>query len=146
MAKKNYKRILGCWKLVSHEFRTSDGKVTYPHGNDPAGLVIFMENGLFSGQIMYSGRSKFCLQFPTDEEIKAAYTSYIAYFGRFEVNEEDRILINHVDGALNNAWVGCDQTRHIEFSGEGHVTLSTEPMKIGNSETIGYFSWDKISH
>lgn len=144
MDKTQKAQFMGCWKLVSYEFRTADGKVMHPWGKAPVGIAIFLDNGIFSAQIMHDGRRKFASATPTADEIKSAFKSYVAYFGKWEINEKDRILINRVEGALNPDWVGGDQIRYIDFVDDRHITLRTEPIKSGKVEITGTISWERM--
>jgi hypothetical protein len=33
-------RFVGMWRLLSLELRTSDGRVSYPFGQDPVGYIM----------------------------------------------------------------------------------------------------------
>ena len=139
----DFKDFVGCWKLVSHEFRSSDGRVFHPWGDDPVGIVIFDEKGHFSAQIMRRNRPKFSSDIPTLEEIKPAFNGYMAYFGRYEIIADKNMLINHVEGSLNPNWVGGEQIRYFEISGD-RVTLHTEPQKRGGVEVVGTLMWERV--
>jgi len=136
-------QFVGCWKLISHEFKTSDGRVLHPWGDDPAGTVIFDNKGNFSAQIMRRDRPEFAADVPTDEEVRKAYGGYMAYFGTFEMDEKEKKLINHVEGSLNPNWVGGDQIRYYDFAGD-KMTLTTAPIKAGALELVGTLVWEKI--
>ena len=135
-------RFEGRWKLISHEFTTSDGRVFYPWGDDPVGEVIFDGNGYFSAQIMRRDRLMFSSDRPSDEEVRSAYGGYMAYFGRAEIIPEKNMLVNHVEGALNPAWVGGKQIRYYEFSGD-RMTLRTDPIGKGNVTVTGVLVWER---
>jgi hypothetical protein len=65
----------------------------------------------------------------------------VAYFGRFEVDEEKKMLINHVEGALNPAWVGGVQIRYYEFDGD-KIILRTDPIQRGGVTVVGKLVWE----
>ena len=72
-------RLLGTWKLVSCVGEWSDGRLTYPYGPAPAGLLVYTADGHFSGQIQGQDRPRFesgNLLRGTPEEIKAAFEGY----------------------------------------------------------------------
>ena len=113
--------LLGTWKLVSCVGYWSDGRVTYPYGENPEGLLVYDSGGHFSGQIQGQGRPLFesgNLLKGAPEEIKAAFEGYVAYYGTYEVNEEAASLTHHVQGSLFPNWVGNTQTRLYEFKDE----------------------------
>lgn len=137
----NAAHLVGRWNLVSHEFKTSDGKVFYPWGDNPVGIVMFDGNGNFSAQIMRRNRMTFSSLIPTVDEIKSAYMGYMAYFGHVEIDPEKKMLTNHVEGALDPTWVGGKQIRFFDFDGE-RLILTTEPMTRGGTTITGTLVWE----
>lgn len=144
MSDTNLEKFRGCWKLVSSEFKSSDGNVFQPYGEDPVGMSINDGKGHFSAQIMRRDRPKFEADPEDPEVLKAAYQGYLAYFGTTEVDEEKKMRTNHVEGALNPNWVGGDQIRYFEFS-DGRLIFRTAPIKIGEFEVTGTLAWERIS-
>lgn len=139
-------KFTGTWRLVSNEFRQSDGQLTYPYGRDAIGLAMFGADGCFSAQIMRPDRPTFASgdnRKGTPVEIKAAYEGFFAYYGVYEVNQEERTVTLHVEGSLFPNWVGSAQQRFFEFSGN-RVTLSTLPILLGGQQVIGVLTWERI--
>lgn len=136
-------RLVGCWKLVSYEFRSTDGKVMYPLGRNPVGLAMIGGGGNISTQIMRRDRQKFKSDWPVPEEMQDVFRDYAAYFGFYKINEKDSILVTYVEGSLNPNWVGGYQVRYFEFSDE-QVIFRTPPMTVGNTEAVGTMVWEKM--
>jgi Lipocalin-like domain len=112
--------FVGAWKLISFERRTAAGEVTYPMGENPVGRLTYDAVGRMSAQIMRPDRPKFQAVDPakwTAEEKAAAFDGYIAYYGTFSVSDTERAVIHHVEASLYPHWVGSDQRRLYEFSG-----------------------------
>ena len=123
----------GTWKLVSFEAWTADGRASYPLGPDPTGVLMYDASGHFAGQVLRAGRVRFAsdnMRNGTEEEVLSAYLGYIAYFGRYEVDEAEAVVTHHVEGSLYPNWMGGVQTRHFEFAGNGLI-LSTPPSPAG---------------
>lgn len=80
----------------------------------------------------------------TPEEIKAAFEGFIAYFGTYEINEEKGTVIHHVRGSSFPNWVGSDQIRFYEFSGD-RLTLRTPPMQAGGITVTSLLIWERIA-
>ena len=83
-------QLLGTWKLVSCIGEWSDGRQTFPYGQQPTGLLVYDSQGNFSGQIQGQDRLSFetgNLLRGTPDEIKGAFEGYIAYYGSYEVDE-----------------------------------------------------------
>lgn len=136
-------RLAGCWKLVSYEFRSTDGKVMHPLGRNPVGLAMIGRDGLISTQIMRRDRQKFESDWPVPEEMQNVFRDYAAYFGFYKINEKDSILVTYVEGSLNPNWVGGYQVRYYEFSDE-QVIFRTPPMTVGNIEAVGTMVWERM--
>jgi len=138
-------KFIGSWKLVSSEFRRSDGEVNYPLGRDAVGLLMYDATGHMSAQLMRSNRPKFASDDhlkATPAEIKSAFEGYIAYHGTYEVNEEEGTVIHHVEGSPVPNWVGAPLKRFFEFSGN-RLTLSTPPIPMGGKQVVGLLVWER---
>lgn len=138
--------FIGTWKLVSSEFRLPDGSLIYPYGKDAAGILIYSASGYMCAQIMSRNRLTFASRdrlIGTAEEIKSAYEGYIAYFGTYEVNQDEGAIIHRVEGALFPNMVGADQKRFFELSGD-RLTLSTPEIRLGGQQVAGILHWKRI--
>jgi len=139
------KMLLGTWKLVSCVGYWSDGRVTYPYGENPAGMLVYDEQGHFSGQIQGQGRPLFesgNLLKGTPEEIKAAFEGYVAYYGTYEVDEEAASLTHYVQGSLFPNWVGDTQTRLYAFK-DGKLSLTTPPFVGKRNQLTLTLVWER---
>jgi hypothetical protein len=125
-------RLVGTWELVDFVSLEVDGSVIRPFGS-AVGRLMYDAAGNMAGQVMRPGRAAVDRGDAATEQIRAAYTGYIAYFGRYEVNEAGDTVTHHVAGALNPAIVGGDQIRKMSFDGE-RLVLEAEVRRRG--ETI----------
>jgi Lipocalin-like domain len=69
-----------------------------------------------------------------DEETRAtAYSTYLAYFGTYEVQGEN--VVHLIDGSLFQKWSGEKQVRlfTIEFD---QLVLCTQPMTLADGTTV----------
>jgi len=138
-------QFIGSWKLISSEFRRSDGQLTYPYGRDAVGILMYDANGHFSAQVMRSDRPAFASGDPfegTPKEIKSAFEGFIAYYGAYEVNQEKGTLTHHVEGSSFPNWVGTEQKRFFEFSGN-RLTASTPPILWGGQYITAVLIWER---
>lgn len=136
-------KILGCWKLVSYEFRSADGQIFPQWGRDPIGLAIIDKSGYMSVQIMRRDRPLLAGKSSTPEEIKAAFQGYTAYFGPYQVNEKEGTFSTRVEGAVIPDWVGGEQFRYAEVS-ETQLVFRTPPVRVGKVKAVGRLVWEKI--
>ena len=112
--------LVGTWKLDAYEDRFADGRVEYPYGKNPLGLLIYDKFGNMAVQIMTRPRSKVASGDETKitvEEKIALFDSYTAYFGKYSVDWKRLILTHKVFGDLSDVYVGTNQKRPFELRG-----------------------------
>src|SRR5262245_19685894 len=106
---------------------------------------MYDATGYMAAQLLPLDRPKFAsgnrLQ-GTQEEIKAAFDGYFAYFGPYEVNEAEGVVILHVRGSIFPNDVGMDNIRYYEFSGD-RLTLSP-PYKDDGTTTPKSTATDRL--
>jgi hypothetical protein len=132
LAQSGKDKLVGTWRLLAIEDPTPDKD--FPDFN-PVGYIMYDSMGHLSMQIMRrSDRPKFVSgnrAKGTPDEIRAAFLGYGAYFGTYEVNEKEGIVIHHLEGALLPNDVGKDQIRYYEFSGNDRITLYVTGIRDG---------------
>jgi hypothetical protein len=132
-------RLVGMWRLVSYETAGRDGRRGTPYG-EAVGRLEYDDQGNMAGQVMRPGRPRVAND-RSAPQLRLAYLGYIAYFGRYEVSEDGRQVVHHVEGALNPAWVGGDQVRALRFDGD-RLVLSAEVAKSADTVTH-VLTWEK---
>jgi hypothetical protein len=140
--------FIGTWKLVSFEFRRSDGTIVNVLGDDGQGVLMYDASGHMSGQMMRADRPMFASgdqQNASYDELKAAVAGYIAYFGDYDVDEASKTVIHHTKGAMFPNLVGHDQKRFYQFSGN-QLTLTTPPTLVGGVTVTGVVLWEKVGN
>jgi len=108
-------------------------------------MIMYDTNGHMSAQIMRPDRPAFASGDQlegTPMEIKSAFEGFVAYYGVYEVNQEDGAVTHHVEGSLFPNWVGSAQRRFFEFSGN-RLTLSTPPILAGGQQVTGVLTWER---
>jgi hypothetical protein len=141
-------QIVGTWKLVTSElkYNYSDGEVLYPLGPNAVGLLIYTSNNHISAQLMRPDRSSFesgVLNNGTTEEIKEAFQGYMSYYGTYELNEEQGIVIHHVKGSYFPNWVGQNLIRRFLFC-VNRLTLTTLPKQIAGRQMSAQLIWERM--
>ena len=139
--------FVGAWKLLSSEMRTSTGEVLYPLGPDCAGSLLFDATGVLSAHLMRPDRPMFAsgdIVRGTDEEIRAAYQGYVAFWAKYKFDEAKRELTYVIAGSLFPNWVGHTNLRFYDF--EGHrLTFRTPPFLMAGTELVGVLIWERVS-
>ena len=124
-------RLIGTWTLISYEAIEPDGSRSLPFGH-AVGRLTYDAHGNMTGQVMRPHRAPVELARGAAQQIRAAYIGYIAYFGTYEADAAAGIVVHHVVGALNPAWVGGDQVRQMRFDGERLVLQARRPEEWGH--------------
>lgn len=128
MAKSLLDQVIGTWSLVSYQTTDKEGNVVYPLGEDAKGFIMYNPDGFMSAQLMATkGRPAYKsgdLHTGTPEEMAAAAHGYIAYSGRFEIDEENQQLTHHMDVSMNPTWEGQAQPRIANIEGETIVIFN----------------------
>ncbi len=139
----DYQKIAGNWFLTDYVFITSDGDKYAPWGENFAGHITYGENNTMSVQIMRSDRRHFVgpdvLQgFP--EETKEAFDGYIAYWGKFALNTEEKYVTHFLEGCLFPNWINTEFRRYYRFE-EGLLVLETAPLLFNGRQCVATLKW-----
>ena len=135
-------RLVGTWRLVSYETVEPGpgGRRGKPYG-EAIGRLEYDAHGNMAGQVMRPGRARVEFGGGAAQQVRAAYTGYIAYFGTYDVASDGTRVIHHVEGALNPSWIGGQQVRGLRFEG-GRLVLTAEVMKGGRT-MAHVLTWEK---
>ena len=134
------KRLVGTWRLVSYETESPDGRRGQPYAA-AVGRLEYDDRGNMSGQVMRPNRARVELS-GNAQQVRAAYIGYIAYFGTYEVAEDGKTVVHHVEGALNPAWVGGRQVRALQFDGD-RLILSARVQKNPDEIVMHTLTWER---
>jgi hypothetical protein len=137
--------VAGRWQLLAWRSVDEHGTITgRPFGERPHGALIYTPGGWMAGQLAATSRPAVDggdpLGGPPDQRA-AAYSSYVAYWGRYEV-AGDRI-IHYVETSLVPSWAGVEQVRHFSLSGDVLV-LRTPPMRVAGATVVSELSWRRM--
>lgn len=138
----------GSWNLVSYELWRSGDEVGYPMGRNAVGLLMYNVNGHMSVQVMRIDRPKSILSGHLDKNTsekkkrKPAFESYVAYFGTYEVKEEEGTITHYIVGSLHPNLIGTAQKRFFKFS-DDQLTLSTPPILVAGKQQIARIIWNR---
>jgi Lipocalin-like domain len=141
-------RFVGTWKLVSWKIEQAGGElVDSPLGPNPLGWIMYHPGGYMCVALMRPDRPKFVsnnLIEATPEELKLGFEGYISYCGSYEINEQDRFIIHHLQFSSFPNLIGTDQKRYFEFTGN-RLTLKTPPLTILGDGQIHRLIWERLS-
>jgi hypothetical protein len=120
-------RLIGAWLLVSFESTLADGRVIPAMGRRAEGSIVYSADGYVSVNLTHGNRQRGgegTFWHMLDDALAGPVARrYMAYSGRFEIDEEREVARHHFDLCLDPALVGTLQERHIRFV-DGLLELS----------------------
>jgi hypothetical protein len=138
----------GVWDLVSFEDLQADGKVILAKGvtgtiaYTPAGWVfvqLFFADPKFAvGKVFGPGGR--LLPTATIEDVRKAFSSYYAYFGRYDIDEPRRVVTHHVQPSMRPNEMGVIYERPYDLSGDRLVLRYPVPTD-GRGTNTRVLTW-----
>lgn len=111
-------RLVGTWLLVSTEEHLKDG-TTRPYkdvGTNGRGYLVYTADGHMCADLMNADRPKWKDEAkPTDAEKINAIEGFAGYCGRYEVDQENRVVYHYPEVAWTPNYVGTKQKRPYSF-------------------------------
>ncbi|MFT3745808.1 MAG: lipocalin-like domain-containing protein [Pyrinomonadaceae bacterium] len=125
--------VVGTWKLVKYADTAANGKVTYPWGTEPSGILIYDSARNMAVQIQRTP----LLKIGSTAESKltrstkvAMLESYTAYFGKYSVDWQKMTITHFVEGNLFPFYNGTAQIKSFELI-QDRLTLRVEWVEKG---------------
>jgi hypothetical protein len=143
-----HKRILGTWRLISCVDRDADGRESYPFGEKPDGFLIYTEEGFVSAHLERRGRSAHQSPDPmggTPEEYASMGRGYMAYCGRYSVEEDKQRMTHTMTVSLFPNWLGMSQVRIASFEGDRLVLRTEKPMLVNGDLRTAELIWRRAA-
>ncbi|WP_184441508.1 lipocalin-like domain-containing protein [Mycobacterium sp. AZCC_0083] len=132
-------RLVGGWRLDAVIGTHDDGNTFYPMGSSVQGRIVYTPAGLVAVNLMEGDRElpEAGTRWPRVAEADAALwaRTYMAYSGRYSVDEQSQIVHHHLDMCLDPTMVDTDQVRHVEFAADGELKLGV-PLDEFNGQPI----------
>jgi hypothetical protein len=143
---KNHVRnkIVGTWRLISYEIMDHHGHSRYPLGEESAGILVYDRQGNMTGQMMKAKRHRYAsddMRKGTSEEMASAIKSYLAYFGKYSIDENNQSVTHIVEGSLFPNWVGTHQTRFFRFTRD--TLVLSAGFNAGGKEHTAILTWKR---
>jgi Lipocalin-like domain len=131
--------LVGMWRLVSfrREYQAT-GEREYPMGQNPTGYILFLPEGRMAVVITGEGRKA-----PTtDQDRVGLFNSLVAYTGPYRVDGEK--WITTVEVSANPAWVGTEQTRAFEISGDRLQEMTAWAARPDNRMARAVITYERM--
>ncbi|MEO1338217.1 MAG: lipocalin-like domain-containing protein [Myxococcota bacterium] len=110
--------VTGSWALQAWRRYNADGTTSHPFGESPQGLLIYSACGHMAVQMVAAERPNLDTDDAlggTESERAQAYSSCLAYFGRYRV--EDQSIVHEIEGSLFPNWTNTAQVRPLRIDG-----------------------------
>lgn len=123
-------RIVGSWTLVEFSMTSTEGDIHYSLGPQARGLILYTSDGFMSAQLMNPDRPRYRsgrVQGGAPHELSAAAAGYLAYSGRYRIDEAESVVYHEMSVALIPNWVGQEWPRWVRFDGD-LMTLTAEEL------------------
>jgi hypothetical protein len=141
-------RLIGTWQLVSCiELTVDTGEKRHPMGTDPIGYIIYALGGYMSVQLARAGRSSFAgddMLRGAPQEYVAAACSYLAYAGRFHVDECRGVVEHVIDVSLFPNWTGQRHQRLVKIDGDILDLTTEQPVLMGGERKTARLRWRRV--
>lgn len=108
----------GTYELLEKYSIRIDGSKIHPWGNDVKGMIIYTDSHISAQLGIYNRENfrDFNFRNATEREAQEAFTTYIAYFGTYEV--KDGYIIHDIKQSLFPNWIGHKVKRYYRFEGD----------------------------
>jgi hypothetical protein len=110
--------VVGRWQLVSWVVALPDGSSTRPLGESPHGQITYGADGRMTVFLVAEGRGEIQFQRGTVDERAAAYDSFAAYCGTYEVDDGEEQITHSVEFSSIPALTGNKVLRTFALDGD----------------------------
>jgi hypothetical protein len=110
-------QLIGTWDFVFAQVKAPDGKISFPFGETPKGILIFSPDGRFAQIHVASDVPKIKSNnrlTGTPEEYAEIMRRSISVFGTYTVDDAKKTVTYHIVSASFPNWQGESQTRTID--------------------------------
>ena len=143
-------QLIGAWRMVDAEtvdVATGASSPISGKRGPYSGLIVYLANGLMSVQFASqrgAGRASVGRDQLTADEKSAYFETYFGYFGKFEVDEQARLVRHQPEGSILQSQVGRTLVRWIKIDGD-LLTLTTEDRRQkATGSTFDRLTWRRI--
>lgn len=140
-------KLVGTWILQSYVEIPIDGSAPfYPLGQKATGIIMYTPDGYMSAQLMGEKRTKFqsgdWFNGSDDEYIDEAKT-YIAYSGRFFIDQQTKQLKHEMLVSLFPNWIGQQQERLVSLEGDLLKLGPASPILSKGKRVMSQLVWKR---
>jgi hypothetical protein len=140
-------RLIGVWKLLSWVETPVDGSADrLPLGPHPSGIIIYHPAGYVSAQLMCANRPAFASgdwSAGTAADYQAEATSYFAYCGPFQADDDSQTVIHSAEVSLFPNWTGQVLRRQVMIDKDLLKLSTVDPYVSGGKRVHACMTWTR---
>jgi hypothetical protein len=147
MAESVKDKLVGTWRLLRWIYRDDAGNEVDYFGKGAVGILMYDAYGNMNAQLMRANRQAFASQSingGTPQETKAAFDSYIAYFGKY-IETTPGEIVHMVEGSLFPNWFKDHQLRYATLV-KNELKLSTPPVPVNGGTMVFEVTWERVTN
>jgi len=110
-------QLIGTWDFVVAQVKAPDGKISFPFGESPKGILIFTPDGRFAQVHVAGDVPKIASNnrlTGTPQEYAEIMRRSISVFGTYTIDEAKKTVTYHIASSSFPNWQGEAQTRTID--------------------------------
>jgi hypothetical protein len=138
------KSLIGTWRVTSYSRMTLEtNEVSRPFGENPIGYLQYSPGGHMVVFLSAGEMPKVSPPF-SDADQAAIYSKMFgAYAGTYSVDGNK--VTHHIVAAYRPDWVGVDQIRFVELSGD-KLTIKTAPLvsSLTGKQVVGTLTFERV--
>jgi hypothetical protein len=139
------KDLVGAWRLVATEQLLTDGtrRPSPLYGKNGVGYLVYSAAGRMCAVLGDPTRAKWKSEdSPSADELQAMFDHFVAYCGRYEVNEREGYVVHDVDLDMVPNNVGGKLKRFYSLKGD-RLILKTAEARPGIVEYT--LTWERVT-
>lgn len=118
--------FIGSWRLVSQHTHYPDGRIELSRGENADGIIIYDAAGTMAVQLMRT--DEHAQEYTDSSTLKTALEGFLAYYGRYEVDEAEGVVRHFIIGSSFFDWRGTTLVRAYEFAGDTLTLKAQSPL------------------
>lgn len=128
-------QFIGTWTLLDNQIKAIK-KGKRQENDFKEGCISYDPSGMMAVQLMSSKHV------PESDPL----ATYFAYYGRYTVDLDLKVITHHIIGSLDALAIGKDVPRQYRFKDENTLILEVIKPETYSSVTYsGYLSWKRCS-
>ena len=145
-------QLVGAWRLMGIEYSDSSGQIADPfYQAHSTGLIVYDSSGWMSVHISAAHRRTFEVPAsrststtPRNAPLKAAaFDTYYAYFGTWDLDEASSVVTHHVESSLIPAETGLHYAQKAAI--EANRLIFTVCTTTRGEQSVRRKIWERVS-